>query len=258
MTIVRGRKTHKESTMTMRLQGKTALITGGTAGIGRAIAEAFAREGARVVVAGRDAGRGQAAAASIGAGATFVPADVSSVEGVRGLARAATEALGQVDILVNNAGGGAFGATDALAEADYDALFATNVKGTYYLTAALAPGMAERGSGKVINITTMVARFGMSGMAAYGASKAAVELLTKAWAAEYGPSGVNVDAIAPGPIRTERTAGSAMQDRLASAAPAGRAGRPEEIAAAAVYLASDEAAFVHGAILPVDGGRTAI
>jgi len=253
-------RTHKESSMTMRLQGKTALITGGTAGIGRAIAQAFTREGARVVVAGRDAGRGGAAVESIGKDATFVKADVSSLEDVRGLARAATEMLGQVDILVNNAGIAAFAPTHDLAEADYDALFATNVKGTYYLTAALAPGMAQRGAGKVINITTMAASFGMPGLAAYGASKAAVELLTKAWAAEYGPSGVNVNAIAPGPIRTEGATDSgrgAALDRLASAAPAGRAGRPEEIAAAAVYLASDEAAFVHGAILPVDGGRVA-
>jgi len=245
--------------MTNRLQGKTALITGGTAGIGRAIAEAFTREGARVVVAGRDAGRGQAATASIGESATFVQADVSSVEGVRGLARAATDALGQVDILVNNAGMASFAPAHELAEADYDATFATNVKGPYYLTAALMPAMAARGSGKVINITTMAASFGMPGLAAYGASKAAVELLTKAWAAEYGPSGVNVNAIAPGPVRTEPSGARAdFADQVGSLAPAGRAGQPEEIAAAAVYLASDEAAFVHGAILPVDGGRAAI
>jgi len=244
--------------MTGRLQGKTALITGGTAGIGRAIAETFAREGARVVVAGRDAGRGQAAAAAIGEGATFVQADVSSVADVRGLARAATEALGQVDILINNAGMASFAPAHELAEADYDATFATNVKGPYYLTAALMPAMAARGSGKVINITTMAASFGMPGLAAYGASKAAVELLTKAWAAEYGPSGVNVNAIAPGPVRTEPSGARAdFADQVGSLAPVGRAGQPEDIAAAAVYLASDEAAFVHGAILPVDGGRVA-
>ena len=240
----------------MRLQGKTALITGGTAGIGRAIAQTFTQEGARVVITGRDAERGRAAAATIGEAATFLAADMASMADVRGLAQAATEVLGQVDILVNNAGTASFAPTSDLAEAAYDTMFATNTKGTYFLTAALAPAMAARGSGRVINITTMAGAFGMPGLAAYGASKAAIDLLTKAWAAEYGPSGVNVNAIAPGPVRTERSGASA--DQMGQAAPAGRAGQPEEIAAAALYLASDEAAFVHGAILPVDGGRTAI
>jgi NAD(P)-dependent dehydrogenase (short-subunit alcohol dehydrogenase family) len=150
-----------------------------------------------------------------------------------------------------------FSPTHDLAEAGYDAMFAINVKAPYYLTAALAPAMAMRGSRKVINMTTMAASFGMQGLAAYGASKAALELLTNAWIAEYGPSGVNVNASAPGPVHTavERRR---MADQLGSTTPAGRAGQPEEIAAAAVYLASEEAAFVHGAILPVDGGRTAV
>jgi NAD(P)-dependent dehydrogenase (short-subunit alcohol dehydrogenase family) len=240
----------------MRLQGKTALITGGTAGIGRAIAQAFTREGARVIITGRDQERGHATAIAIGGGATYIKSDMSSMEDVRALARAATEVLGQVDILVNNTGIATFAPTHDLAEADYDAMFATNTKGTYYLTAALVPAMVQRGKGKVINITTMAGAFGMPGLAAYGASKAAIDLLTKAWAAEYGPSGVNVNAIAPGPIRTERS--GAGTDQMASVAPARRPGRPEEIAAAAVYLASDDADFVHGVILPVDGGRTAI
>jgi len=245
--------------MTTRLQGKTALITGGTSGIGRAIAQAFTQEGARVVVAGRDEERGHAAVRSIGGDVTFVQADMSSLGDVRGLARAATEALGHVDILVNNAGAFPFSSTAETDEAAFDTVMSTNVKGTFFLTAALAPGMATRGSGKVINITTMVASFGMPGLAAYGASKAAVDLLTKVWAAEYGPSGVNVNAISPGPVRTEGTAAMGEGvDQMASVAPAGRVGRPEEIAAAAVYLASDEASFVHGATLAVDGGRTAI
>jgi NAD(P)-dependent dehydrogenase (short-subunit alcohol dehydrogenase family) len=208
------------------------------------------------VITGRDAERGRTAVAAIDGDARFIQADMSSMADVQGLARAATEALGRVDILVNNVGTASFAPAHDLAEADYDAMFATNTKGTYFLTAALAPAMAARGSGRVINITTMAGAFGIPGLAAYGASKAAIDLLTKAWAAEYGPSGVNVNAIAPGPVRTERSGATA--DQMGSAAPAGRAGRPEEIAAAAVYLAGDEAAFVHGAIFPVDGGRTAI
>jgi NAD(P)-dependent dehydrogenase (short-subunit alcohol dehydrogenase family) len=119
--------------------------------------------------------------------------------------------------------------------------------------------MAERGKGSIINITTMVAQYGQTGMALYGSSKAAVVLLTKAWAAEYGPSGVRVNAVSPGPTRTEGTApmGEAL-DKLAAATPHGRPGLPEEIAPAITYLAGDDATFVHGAILPVDGGRIAV
>ncbi|HKC75966.1 MAG TPA: SDR family oxidoreductase [Chloroflexota bacterium] len=245
----------------MRLQGKTALVTGGTSGIGRAIAEAFAREGARVAVTGRDEARGRAAVEAIekvGGDAIFLRADLASLDEVRGLARAATEALVHVDILVNNAGVFPFGPTEATDEATFDATIDTNVRAPFFLTAALAPAMAARGTGKIINITTMAAYFGIPGMAAYGASKAAVDLLTKAWAAEYGPRGVNVNAISPGPTRTEGTAamGEGL-DQLASQAPAGRPASPEEIAAAAVYLASAESDFVHGATLHVDGGRVA-
>lgn len=170
-----------------------------------------------------------------------------------------TFVFGPIDILVNNAGIFPFGPTAQTDESTFDTVIGTNVKAPYYLTAALAPQMAERGSGKIINITTMAAHVGMSGMALYGASKAAVTLLTKSWAAEYGPSGVNVNAISPGPTRTPGTLemGEGL-DELASTLPAGRPADPAEIAAAAVYLASPEANFVHGITLPVDGGRTAI
>src|SRR5262249_12430167 len=134
-----------------------------------------------------------------------------------------------------------------------------NVKAPYFLVSELAPAMAERGKGAIINIGTMVAHFGLSGMALYGSSKAALILLTKSWAAEYGPSGVRVNAVSPGPTRTEGTAGMGDGlDQLASTTPHGTPGRPEDIAAAVTYLASDEARFVHGAILPVDGGRIAV
>lgn len=246
----------------MRLQGKTALVTGATSGIGQAIAEAFAREGARVIIVGRDRLRGQAVVDAIhaaGGQATFLAADLASMVDVRRLATEATAALGHIDILVNNAGIFPFAATAQTDEATFDAAIATNVKGPFFLTAALAPQMAQRGSGKIINITTMVAHVGMPGTALYGATKAALTLLTKSWATEFGPSGVNVNAISPGPTRTPGTAGMGEGlDHLASTLPAGRPALPGEIAEAAVYLASDEANFVHGATLPVDGGRIAI
>ena len=144
-------------------------------------------------------------------------------------------------------------------DSDFDAVYAVNVRAPFYLVAALAPLMAARGRGAIVNLTTMVASFGMAGMAAYGSSKAALELLTKSWAAEFGPSGVRVNAVSPGPTRTEGTAaGAEMLDALAGTAPLHRVGTPDEIAAGIVFLASDESSLVHGASLPIDGGRLAV
>lgn len=244
----------------MRLQGKTAPVTGATSGIGQAISEAFAREGARVVIAGRHSRRGQAVVDGIhaaGGQATFLAADQASVEEVRRLAAEATAVLGPIDILVNNAGIFPFAATERTDEATFDATIAINVKGSFYLTAALAPQMAQRGSGKIINITAMVAHIGRPGLALYGATKAALTLLTKSWAAEFGPNGVNVNAISPGPTRTPGTTGMEESYDLRRLA-ARWIALPAEIAEAAVYLASDEANFVHGVTLPVDGGGTAV
>lgn len=159
---------------------------------------------------------------------------------------------------MNSAGVFPFGPTNSHDEATFDAVYALNVKAPWFLVAALAPAMAKRGAGSIVNVSTMVAQFGVDGMALYGSSKAALETLTKAWAAEFGRSGVRVNAVSPGPTRTEGTAvmGEAL-DQLAALAPAGRPASPEEIASAIVYLASDEASFIHGAVLPVDGGRAA-
>jgi NAD(P)-dependent dehydrogenase (short-subunit alcohol dehydrogenase family) len=246
----------------LREQTRCASRGGGTSGIGQAIAEAFAREGARVVVSGRNAQRGQAVVDAIrakGGQATFLAADQTSVEGVRRLAKEATTVLGPIDILVNSAGIYPSAPTTQVDEATFDATIATNVKGPFYLTAALAPQMAERGGGKIINITTMAAHVGIPEMALYGATKAALTLLTKSWATEFGPKGVNVNAISPGPTRTPGSAGMGEGlEQLAQTLPAKRAAFPSEIAEAAVYLASDEANFVHGATLPVDGGRIAV
>jgi NAD(P)-dependent dehydrogenase (short-subunit alcohol dehydrogenase family) len=242
--------------------GKRVLVTGATSGIGRATAVSLAAAGATVAVSGRDKEKGRALVEAIraaGGSAVFLAADLVDADAARDLAARATEALGGgIDILVNSAGIFPFGPTSSHDEATFDAVYALNVKAPWFLVAALAPTMAERGSGPIVNVSTMVAQFGADGMALYGSSKAALELLTTAWAAEYGPKGVRANAISPGPTRTEGTAvmGEAL-DQLASLAPAGRPASPDEIASAIVYLASDEASFVHGAVLPVDGGREA-
>ena len=152
-----------------------------------------------------------------------------------------------------------FGLTHETSEESFDDVYALNVKAPYFLVAELAPLMAQRGKGAIVNVSTMVADYGAVGLSLYGSSKAAINLLTKAWAAEYGPQGVRVNVVSPGPTRTEGTAemGDALQ-QLAAQAPAGRPAAPEEIAEAIVFLASDRASFVQGAILPVDGGRTAV
>jgi NAD(P)-dependent dehydrogenase (short-subunit alcohol dehydrogenase family) len=248
---------------TVDLTGRVALLTGATSGIGAATATLFAERGAHVLVAGRDAERGEKVVSAVrerGGKADFLAAELRDADSVRQLARRATElGGGRVDILVNNAGIFPFGATAETPSSDVDAVYDLNVKAPFYLVAELAPAMAERGQGAIVNVSTMVAEYGVVGMALYGSSKAAVNLLTKAWAAEFGPRGVRVNAVEPGPTRTEGTAAMGEDlDALAAQAPAGRPGEAREIAEAIAYLASDAASFVQGAILPVDGGRTAV
>jgi NAD(P)-dependent dehydrogenase (short-subunit alcohol dehydrogenase family) len=241
----------------------TALITGGTSGIGRAVANKLAKLGIQVLVVGRNVERGEKTVAEIraaGGKADFIPADLKDASSARDVAKKAIElGKGHVDILINNAGIFPFGPTDKTTEEECDRVYAVNVKAPFFLVAALAPLMAKRGKGAIVNVSTMVAEFGMSGMALYGSSKAAINLLTKSWAAEYGRSGVRVNAVSPGPTRTEGTAamGEGL-DQIASQAPAGRAASADEIADAIVFLATDNSSFIHGANLAVDGGRTAV
>jgi NAD(P)-dependent dehydrogenase (short-subunit alcohol dehydrogenase family) len=242
----------------MSVQGKTVLVTGGTAGIGEAIARAYARGGARVVITGRNEQRGQEIVESLvdeGAGVRFVRADLERFDDIQ---RLATE-VAHAQVLVNNAGAFPFGPTHQIESALFDATFALNVKAPFFLTGAFAPRMAADGGGAIINVSTMVASFGLSGMALYGSTKASLELLTKAWAAEYGPHGVRVNAVAPGPTRTPGTElmGDEL-DQLAMTLPLGRPATAQEIAAAVLFLGSDDASYVNGAILAVDGGRTAV
>jgi NAD(P)-dependent dehydrogenase (short-subunit alcohol dehydrogenase family) len=184
---------------------------------------------------------------------------VWTTSGISPSERARAIGGGHVDILVNNAAIFPFGPTAETAADEIDLVAAVNVRAPFLLVGELAPGMVARGSGAIVNISTMVASFGMPGMALYGSSKASVELLTKAWAAEFGPSGVRVNAVSPGPTRTEGTAGMGDGlDQLAATTPAGLPGAANDIADAIVFLVSDAAKHIHGAILPVDGGRSAV
>src|SRR5437588_2399791 len=240
-----------------------ALITGRTSGIGRAVANKLAQMGVHVLVVGRNEKRGEKTIAEIraaGGQADFISSDLREASSARQVARRAVElGSGHVDILINNAGVYPFGPTHETTEETFDKVYSLNVKVPYFLVAELAPLMAKRGKGAIVNVSTMVADYGMPGMSLYGSSKAAINLLTKAWAAEYGPSGVRVNAVSPGPTRTEGTQamGEAL-DQLAAQAPAGRPARPDEIAEAIVFLATDRASFIHGVKLAVDGGRTAV
>jgi len=241
----------------------TALVTGATSGIGRAVANKLAELGIHVLVVGRNKERGEKTIAAIraaGGQAGFIQSDLRDASSAREVARRAVElGNGHIDILINNAGIYPIGPTHEMSEELFDQVYSLNVKVPYFLVAELAPLMAKRGKGAIVNLSTMVADYGMSGMSVYGSSKAAINLLTKVWAAEYGPSGVRVNAVSPGPTRTEGTdsLGEGLE-QLAAQAPAGRPATADEIAEAIVFLATDRASFIQGAKLAVDGGRTAV
>jgi NAD(P)-dependent dehydrogenase (short-subunit alcohol dehydrogenase family) len=238
------------------LHGLKALVTGATSGLGRAIALQLARDGADVTVHGRDAARGVQTVEEIqlqGGRAHFVAADLNDAASVTRLAKE----VGDIDILVNNAGFAVWGPTETFELATFDAMFAANVRAPFFLVSALAPGMVARGTGSIINISSMAARLGLAGGAAYGATKAAVASLTQAWAAEYSPRGVRVNAVAPGPTYTRPEARDRF-DSLGATTAMKRAADPAEIAEVVAFLASPRASYMTGAIVAADGGRTAI
>lgn len=240
--------------MTAReLAGRRALVTGGTAGIGLEAARLLAAAGADVVITGRDRDRGAAAAAQLGV--RFVAADLSDVESVSAL----VAQCGDVDVIVNNAASFPGALTVDQDLASFERTFDTNVRGAYFLVAALVPGMLARGGGSIVNVTSMVAFKGVAGASTYSASKAAVESLTRTWAAEFGPRGVRVNSVAPGPTATEGVVAEwgDTNEELGRALPLGRTAKPAEIAEAILFLASPRSSFITGSTLHADGGGAA-
>jgi NAD(P)-dependent dehydrogenase (short-subunit alcohol dehydrogenase family) len=250
---------HRTKDFSMELSEQRALVTGATAGIGRETAKLLAGEGAHVFVAGRNAARGAQTVAAIGeAGgkAEFIAADMADLASVRRLA----EQVGDVDILVNNAAVFPFAPTAQQTVEPYEDMFDINVRAPFFLTAALAPRMAAKGSGSIVNISSMAATIGLPGAAAYAATKAALASLTRTWAAEFGGRGVRVNTVSPGPTRTDSVLEMLGDDleRQGAQAPLGHAGDPREIAEVVLFLASPRSSYVSGVTLAADGGRTAV
>ncbi|MEU6431709.1 SDR family oxidoreductase [Microbispora sp. NPDC046973] len=249
----------------MDFNAKTALITGSGAigGLGHATARILAAGGANVIITGTDPDRGaqvvddvRGSAAGSAGTVRFIPADLADPQAVQRLA----EDAGAVDILVNNAGVVPFSATTDQDLAAYDAAFAVNVRAPFVLVARLAPKMAARGGGSIVNVSSTAAALGMPAMAVYGATKAALESLTRTWAAEFAGSNVRVNAVSPGPMTTSKVVAAMGPDLggMGLTTALKRAADPAEVAQVIAFIAGDQASYVTGAVVAADGGRTAI
>ena len=252
--------------MTTRLANKTALITGAGTGIGRAIALAFAREDARIVLAGRRRAPLETLSREIGDASLVLEADVTKTSDINRALEHTTRHFGGLNVLVNNAGVLHIGTAEQITEAQWDETFNVNVRGLWLLSRAALPYLRQAGGGSIINIASVLGINGAPNRASYAASKGAVVLLTKCMAIDHGHEDIRVNAICPSFVETDLTAAvisrapdpQAVRRERTAAHPVGRLGRPEDIAGLAVYLASDESLWVTGAALPVDGGYLAV
>ncbi len=244
-----------------RLEGKVAIITGAGRGIGRATALLFASEGAKVVVADIDSEAAKKVADEIAASkgeALPTKVDVSSPEDAEKMAKAAVDAFGGIDVLVNNAGIIRDKTLLKMSHEEFNRVIEVNLKGVFNCTKAVVPHMLEKGSGVILNASSVVALYGNFGQTNYVASKCAVIGMTKVWARELGPKGIRVNAVAPGFITTDMTESipEEVKNAIVSRIPLGRMGSPEDVAFVYLFLASDEARYINGAVISVDGGMT--
>lgn len=238
------------------LKDKVALVTGGTSGIGKAIATSFAEAGAKVAIVGVDPVKGLKVAEEIGRGSVFYPGDVSSFAEADQIVKNVREHFGEVQILVNSAGMTRDQLLMRMSEEDWDRVMAVNVKSCYNFSHACVRPMLKKREGKIINVSSVVGLMGNAGQVNYAASKAAIVGFTKALARELASRNIHVNCIAPGYIDTRMTESlsDAQKEMTLAQIPLGRMGKPEDIASAALFLASSLSDYITGAILPVDGG----